>query len=306
MKDYWHFMTKEGDIFTTRGNIHPEGKLLSVGVYCLDDDGERDFLNNKYKKSVDEFGNKWIGKKYPSYVEIGDLGSRVFVPIDDIKLFFNPFSVSNDMRGKMEKTMWGKLINVLERFVPKKDIGFIGSYLIGFPQENSDIDIVVRGVDNLKIIRDNFRNILNELDAYNNLDESRLGISLKKYNSIYSSKNNNFRNMIKNRWPTVRTDEYMTKIRFSIDSKELSLPEIRGSKIKNIEVLGDVIDDLGTNFMPRFFKIKCDNEFYDVLTYFWDYTYCVKNGDKVKIRGNLFQGNNILLCDRRKHGILFY
>ena len=83
------------------------------------------------------------------------------------------------------------------------------------------------------------------------------------------------------------------------------MAESSKKKIKEIVIQGQVIEDIGTNFMPRFFKIKTDAGEYSVITYFWDYTYCVKKNDEVMINGSLFEDNVISLNDRNKHEINF-
>tara|TARA_Y100000310_G_scaffold332096_1_gene407005 strand:- start:1238 stop:2155 length:918 start_codon:yes stop_codon:yes gene_type:complete len=304
MKDCWHFITKDGLIFTTRGNIHPEGFIRAIGLYLPDEKGDRVYSGKKYSKIIDEYGNKWVKEKHPGYVINDDEGTKILVPIKNIDKYFDPFAVSKETREIIRKTKWGKLIIILEKLIPREDIGFIGSYLIGFPTDKSDIDIIIRGLGNLKIIKNKFNNILEELDAKPNLEDYLTKISLEKYYNLYSKEKNDFSKMIENRWATIKTKEYMTKLRFVPKNNEVDFP-IVGKKIKEIEISGKVIDDIGTNIMPRFFNILTEKDKFTVLTYFWDYTYCVKKGDEININGNLFEKNIILINDRDKDGITF-
>lgn len=304
MKDCWHFITKDNLIFTTRGDNHPRGYILSVGLYYPDEKGDREYSGLIYSKKVDEYGDKWVKLICPGYVRKNNLGDQILVPVEDIDKFFDPFLVSQETREIIKRSKWGALIKILEEIIPQEDIGLIGSYLIGFPTMNSDIDIILRGVDNMEKIRNNFKLILKKLNATNDLDNLLKEISLNKYNKLYSPEKNDFSRMIQNRWPTIRTREYVTKLRFVPKEGEIIFPDIK-NKVDEIEIKGEVINDLGTNFMPRFFKIKTETGLYFVLTYFWDYTYCVKKGDNVKVRGFLFDDNIIMINDRKKHGILF-
>ena len=303
MRDCWHFITKEGFIFTTRGFNHPSGFIIAIGLYYPDIGGDRAYLGTNYSKDVDEYGDKWVGKCKPEYIRRDDKGNRILVPLGDIKKYFDPFSVSDEKRDLIKKTRWGNLITTLESFIPKEDIGFIGSYLIGFQTQNSDIDVVIRGIKNLKKIKDNFNLILEKLGATQDLDEHMKRISLEKYNRLYKGKND-FARMIKNRWPTIRTKDYTTKLRFVPRPDEIVFPKIN-NKIKEIKLSGEVIEDIGTNFMPRFFKIKNKDGEYSILTYFWDYTYCVKNGDYVNVVGSLFEDNLVMVNNKDEHGITF-
>lgn len=304
MKDCWHFITKKGFIFTIRGDIHPKGKILSIGIYCLDKKGNREYNGKKYSKKVDEYGEKWVKEFHPEYIIKNDFITQILVPEEDIDKYFNPFEISDEAKEKMKKTKWGNLILVLEELIPKEDIGFIGSYLIGFPTEKSDIDILIRGLDNLRKIKENLDYILRKLNATNDLGESLTKISLEKYYGFYSKDKNNFSKMIKNRWPTIRTPEYMTKLRFTPKDNEIDFPILK-DRLSNIEIKGNVIDDLGINFMPRFFKIKTNQVEYTIVTYFWDYAYCVKKGDEVIVNGDLFENNIIAINNKTNHGVKF-
>jgi len=304
MKDCWHFITKDGFIFTTRGSVHPKEFILSIGVYYPDPNGNREYEGVKYSKRIDEYGEEWIKQYRPEYIVQNESGRQILVPIKDVKKYFDPFKISLEEKDFVRGTKWGKLIETLEKLIPTEDIGFIGSRLIGFPSENTDIDIVIRGVDNLKKIKQNFDIILKQLSATDNIGEALTKISLEKYENLYVKEKNNFSKMIKNRWPTIKTFEYMTKLRFIPREGEIIFPPLK-KKLKEIEIKGRVIEDIGTNFMPRFFKIKADTGEYSVITYFWDYTYCVKKNDKVMINGSLFEDNVISLNNRNKHGINF-
>jgi len=304
MKDCWHFMTKDRFIFTTRGDMHPPGLILSAGVYCPDENGDRTYKGVRYSKKIDEYGEEWIKQKHPEYVVKNESGNRILVPSGEIERYFNPFDIPDKTRKVMKETKWGGLMKIIEELVPKGDIGFIGSYLMGFPTENSDVDMIIRGMENLKRVRENFDYVLNKLNARDNLDEDLTRISLEKYYNLYSNEKNDFSRMIENRWPTIRTPEYMTKLRFVPKDKEVNFPKME-DRLKEIEISGKVVDDIGTNFMPRFFMVKSDDREYTVMTYFWDYTYCVVNGDKIKISGRLFKDDVVAINDRTKHGIIF-
>jgi len=67
--------------------------------------------------------------------------------------------------------------------------------------------------------------------------------------------------------------------------------------LEDLENLGKVTDDFGTNFCPRSFKMKNRDKEYTVATYFWIYQSCVKNGDFVEVYGNLREGDVVTLDD---------
>jgi len=68
MKDCWHFVTKDGLIFTIRGNVHPKGFIRAIGLYFIDKKGNRIYNGESYSKIVDEYGEKWVREKHPEYI----------------------------------------------------------------------------------------------------------------------------------------------------------------------------------------------------------------------------------------------
>lgn len=306
MRDCWHFITRDDLIFTVRGNFHPNGYLRSAGLYFPNKNGKGVYFGKKYSKDVDEFGDKWVEIKHPEHVINDEKGKRIQVPKKDIKRYFDPFDISQDLREFIKTTKWGRLISILEELIPRKDIGFIGSYLIGFPTKDSDIDIIIRGLENLKKIKENFDYILNRLAGVKFLDNHLRGISLKKYHKIYSKRKNDFSRMIDNRWPTIRTKDFMTKLRFVPKENEIKFPVLKNRLKEKFSLKGVVLDDIGTNFMPRFFKVSTKKGNFDVMTYFWDFAYCVEVDDKVDIRGSYDSKNRtLLLSNPKQHGLKF-
>lgn len=304
MIDYSHFVTNDGLIFIARGNNQPISGVRAAAIYRPCQDGSRLFNGQRYKKEVDEFGGLWLGQIRPDYFVDDDLGPHIIVPNQDIRKWFDPFIVLDETRARLRKK-WPDLISEIEGIVPREDIGFIGSYLLGFQNEKSDIDMIIRGLNNLNKIRANFKGISERLNSVSWLDQHRLETSLKKYHSIYSEANNNFSEMIGNRWPTIRTNDFMTKLRFAYkDGEEPKIPSLN-KKVDEIVVEGRVIDDLGVNFMPRVFRLSSGNEEFNVQTYFWDFTYCVKKGDKIKVKASRFEGNSLFICNPSLHGIKF-
>ena len=306
MKDYTHFLTKNQIIFTTRGNTHPKGYIRAAALYLNNKEGTRRLDNLRFDKNVDEFGTKWLYKIEPSYIRNNEYGKYILVPKKDIVCSFNPFSteVQKRVRELLKKSIWEELINNLAELVPLADIGFIGSFLIGFSTEKSDLDVVVKGKKNFKIVKDNFNGLLKSLKAIDKPSEEIIKSSLEKYYKTYDKDENNFLKMMERRWPTIVTKDYMLKIRFSYKEDEVEefVPKI---KQEEIIVEGQVMDDVGTNFMPRSFKLKSRNKEYIVETYFWDFTHCVKNGDNIMVKSYLFDNNLLFLCEPKKHGIKF-
>lgn len=303
MNDHTHFITNDGIIFTTRGDIHPTGFVRAVAVYFPSEKGIKEYNGIKYTKELDEFGEKMKLIK-EKYVIENKTGNYVLVPERDIKKAFDPFLIFKIEREKLKKTIYKSLIEEIEKLVPSEDIGLIGSYLIGFSNEKSDIDLIIRGQYNLSILKREFSKLLSVLQANNDLDETKGKESIERYQKKYNAQYNNFSQMVIRRWPTIRTKEYLTKIRFCYKKEEIQKINIINFK-EEVELKGEVVDDWGTNFMPRTFLLKGESYTFKIVTYFWDYSYCVKRGDFITVKGSLFEDNIILICQPLNHGITF-
>ena len=305
MKDHIHFITKDGFIFTTKGDIHDEQYVRSAALYRASTSGKRELCGINYEKEIDELGTGWLRKAKLDYCVRDEIGPRILVPTKDITDIFDPFSVFEFVKWKTKDTQWKQLVDELEKIFPREDIGFIGSYLIGFPSLDSDLDIVIRGKDNLAIAKQEIDNLRSRLGAVQVLDSWREEVSLKKYHAVFNSDFNDFMEMIKRRWSTIRTSEFMLKLRFAYKYHEIPSPTFRHSQGERT-IIGNVLVDDGVNFMPRVFTLMGnDHKIYQVFTYFWDYSFCVTNGDRVSVKASLFDENKLLLKEPKEHGIRF-
>jgi hypothetical protein len=68
-----------------------------------------------------------------------------------------------------------------------------------------------------------------------------------------------------------------------------------------VTIAGIVIDDTGTSFMPREFRLKVGQKIYDVMTCSWIFHQCVEMHDRVQITG-IFKNQQIIVRDYC-HGI---
>lgn len=308
--DYINFMTKDGTLFTTRGDYHPKGFVRAVPCYRVHKDGERStniLPGKKIKREVDEFGDGWIKSEKPSYVRDFGLGTAIYVPVEDITMIFDPFDVSKENCDYLMSSKYGTLITTLVNLgVPKEDIGVYGSRIAGLENANSDLDLVIRGKDNMLNIKSNISKIHSSVGSTSQISKDQFTKTISKYNNIYNPKINNFESRIHNRWSTIQTDEYMLKLMFvpkSSDSLDMVFPK---KSVSEITLTGEVISDENTCFMPREFKIKCGYKVYSVITYFYHFYFSVKKGDLITIHGSQTNEDSlILLHDRKKHGIKF-
>lgn len=301
MIDHTHFKTIDGLVFTTRGFFHPETSVRAVPVYKPSQDPI--VLN----KSLDEFGDIWLKKEHPSYVQQSIFGQGIFVPNQKIAKIYDPFQRTLEILSKIDDVWSQKIIQtLLDLGIEVNDLGFIGSNLVDTGRKPHDLDLIIRGKENLNQIRQNFHKILCLLGAKNSPNEEYISKSTRRYEEKFNSVHNDFGEMIQRRWPTINIpNKFFGKLRFTYLPEEVPSVRILGKFISEKLLCGEVTDDSGTNFMPRTFSIESQNNKYEALTYFWDYSYCVKKWDRVIIKGSLYDHNFILLNKPKKHGIRF-
>ncbi len=306
---YTNFLTREGILFTAREYYPDIKKIRAVPCYYAHPEGERKsaLLGKSFKQAVDEFGDIWLGKVKPNYLTNTPLGQAILVPISDVSIFLDPF---NNKKAKKEvsKTEFQSVVDTLKNIgIPEEDIGIYGSYLSGLYHKDSDLDIVIRGLDNMAHIKKNMDVIRRALGAFGNLDSKRELRTIEKYKKEYNSKYNDFKEMIARRWSTIRIgDKYKLKLMFNYKDGEKPLNLIPNRFDQEISMGGVVVDDIGTCFMPRHFTIQNKQGNFKVITYFYNFYFAVKNGDIVNIFGKLSEDKStILINDRRMHGIKF-
>ncbi len=310
LNDCTHFITKDNIIFTVRGFSHLLNAIRAIPLYVADSAGTRKskFTDKTFTRAVDEFGDNWLYKVKPAYLEKTKLGRAILVPREDIIQTFDPFNLPQETKDEISKTKFAPVLLALKEIgIKDEDIGFIGSYLVGLQNGNSDIDILIRGIQNMQKVKENMNFLRKKIGAVGFLDEKRKTATLNRYNNVYNFERNDFEPMLSRRWSTIRIgDEIMLKLLFSYKKEEFSeglLPdELRGETY----IEGRVINDDGVCFMPRHFIIENEKGMFRVLTYFWHFYYCVKKGDKVGIFGSLSKdGTCIVLHNRKLHGVKY-
>lgn len=308
--DHTHIITKNRDIFTVRG-FNFDKKIFGVPIYFKTESnnlGCRIYKNTLYEKFIDEYAERYFNL-YPKLVVKTNYGIRIKIPERNILKTFDPFSNFSKIYNNINKKIYKKIIDGLKIFISPKDIGFIGSRLIGFSTKDSDLDIVIRGMDNYQAIKSNFKKYLSCIGAQSAITQQQYDKSIKKYEYLFNKKYNDFGCMILNRWPTVYIPhKVFYKLRFTYNPQKddfFRAPQI--NNLKEGQLAGKVIEDIGVAFMPRRFKIlNSVGKIYTIITYFWDFSYCVSTGDQVNIKGSIDYNKNIIVIkDRRNHGIKF-
>jgi hypothetical protein len=133
-------------------------------------------------------------------------------------------------------------------------------------------------------------------------------LTARKVEQLWKSfnlKRNSFYLFAKNCWSAIQiTDNLLMTIRFAYKENEVPPNPVNASKLGEIVVKGEVIEDWGTNFIPREFLLQDElNKIYKIVTYFWAFQGVPKIGDVVKVWGTLLENESIIVVDNLSHGI---
>jgi predicted nucleotidyltransferase len=276
-----YFIDTKGDIYIVRGYLHPEGLVRAQLIYKKDSDGERVRSN---------------GERYNKMV----IDIICYLPANEICEYFKP--QDNPIRQKLDG-IWLKLYQEVNKYVPEQDIGIFGSTLLDFPITR-DVDFIIYGVNNCKILKENIAKIKNALGV-SGISTDHIEYQTKKFSASHSLETNSLTETLANKWCSIQIAPGISNtLMFGYKPEEVTNLLIADDQAgQNTVIEGEVIDDIYTNFCPRIFSIKTElDQIYSVKTYYWAYHSCVKIGDHVIIFGKSIDNNTILL-NEYEHGI---
>src|SRR3989344_4995610 len=303
--DLHYLIDRFGFIFITEGYYHPPKIVRSRLTYFPDPFGKIYIQGKSYSKFYGS--NRNLKKIVPvEYVNNSSPdGSGCFVPIKNIYQILDP------RLGLKENPHLETIITSLTDIGIncQGNIGVIGSYLLRANNDDSDIDIVIYGKENAKILLSNYKNLKlkHSWTCPTNDDIQRRAIKYKK-NYNLTIKENLLLNSIRKR----------SRLDFRLPNGKIIgfhcvyLPEeippnpIKSNQHKDdeIEFTGKILSDIESCFMPRVYLVhhNQNNKKYSVITYMWRFWVAADQGDNVLVRGKLIDDYTILLSDHI-HGV---
>lgn len=252
--------------------------------------------------SPDENGDRWNNElklNYNKVVENNHL--PVFLDYKNIIRLYKPREFFSKQYSHLQG-IWKKIADsFIQIGIPKEDVGIFGSCLLGFDIKK-DIDFVIYGFSNYKILRKNIEKI-RKLTRTKKITKEHIKYQIKTHGTKYS-KENSFFKLFSNKWSSLQiAPGILTTIRFVY--KENEIPDLAKKTFnftgKEAIIIGEVVEDMHTNFVPRVFKVKSENKVYIASTYFWIFQSCVKRGQIVELKGYL--KDNLIILSKFSHYI---
>lgn len=301
LPDHTHFTLADGVILTTRGHHHPDNAVRSVGLY------KPVKPHQNCQKQVDEFSNDWMRASHPEYIHATKFGSLTLVPTDDIAVIHDPFRRTEQIQNAITDKLPLQVVEAVRQLVPVKDIGFIGSHLLHLGRPPHDLDLLVRGLEHMRRVRSSFPALLAGIGAEDAPPEAIVARYTARLHTKYNAQYNDFRTLQARRWPTIHfPGKLFCKLRFTYKPDEVPEFEDPGLPTGHKTLVGQVVDDEGTCFMPRQFTLATSSGTKVVQTYFWEFSYSVRSGDVVSVRAAEYSdGKTLMLTHPKQHGIRF-
>ncbi|MCF8885215.1 MAG: hypothetical protein L4877_05440 [Aigarchaeota archaeon] len=134
-----YYVMVRGNIFAVKGVLHPDWGVIAIPTYIRSSGGYRRIRS--YRESI-----TYLQTNYPEYLVKLDFTGQVtpVVPLEDVENVYNPleFHESSTEAGVDACT----LKNMIESMVDV-DVGVSGSILLKLDDKDSDIDLVVYGLE---------------------------------------------------------------------------------------------------------------------------------------------------------------
>ena len=155
----------EGIIFAVKGNIHPPTHVIAYPKYIPN--GER----KGYKKLSSLTDSiSFLRGKFPEYLRFDPIFNDTLaeVPKTRIKRLYSPqkflqLLLTKNNLNSVEKDSidFAKLI-CESASIPLSSLGISGSVMVGLHKEDSDIDLIVYGVEECKVVYNALKKLSNE------------------------------------------------------------------------------------------------------------------------------------------------
>lgn len=150
------YRLKDKNIFYAKGITHPPGYVVSFPKYVVDLSGDRISSDGiRYSKLAtlsDEY--RYVLSRYGKYIRFDKFFCRevVLIPLNDIEHVYNPIEKAEEFLDVIPKDAVLRdvkdMVYDIVTSTGVKDIGVSGSVLIDLYRDDSDIDIVVYGLQN--------------------------------------------------------------------------------------------------------------------------------------------------------------
>jgi predicted nucleotidyltransferase len=293
--------TVEGLFFAVKGVYHPPGFTIAYLRYVPDTKGRRRRNGKRYTRLYDLVHTEDILKQnYPHYLNCIERKSLILqsVPNKSILRIFDPRKRLKEIKENPESGLHRTIVKLTESLqnkgVPSEAMGVSGSVLIDLAGPDSDVDIIVYGMEEGQ-------------KAFDSLIELR-----RETNWVTAYDEENVKEVVRSRWADSGLDlnrfgslEIRKILHGRVDDKDyffrlLRLPDKVGAEEKSrplgiVSLRATITDVMGAIYAPCSYVIE-DCEYLDscelpiaseLLSYRGKFTEQAEEGNRVEARGTL-------------------
>ena len=293
--------TVDGLFFAVKGVHHPPGLTIAYLRYMPNPKGERVSNGRRYERLYDlEQTEDILRRNFPQYLNRIEKKSLTLQSVPS-KYVFRRYDPREKLReiiekpeGDLQKTIAKLTESLQNKGVSSKAMGVSGSLLINLAGSDSDVDLIVYGMENGRKAYESLRELRRETDWISAYDEE------------------NVTRVVWSRWADSGLDltklgppEIKKILQGRVDSRDyffrlLKLPqeveiEDQSRPLSVVRLIARITDAEGAIYAPCRYLIK-DCEYMDsrgvpiasqLLSYRGKFTEQAEKGDLVEVRGTL-------------------
>ncbi|MHA2227856.1 MAG: nucleotidyltransferase domain-containing protein [Candidatus Thorarchaeota archaeon] len=315
----YFIVTKDNHIFEVKGIVHPKDRIIAYLRYAPSDIGERSSIEGqRYRKIYSLLEREeYLTQNNPKYLWFDQSHDRILqtVPLEEIDIILNPVDALNQLRdlGAHLTPLQILSISIAEELVNRtgiewKDIGLTGSQLVGLASPESDIDLVVYGSKQGKLLHSTLSRNKN------------LILGLSRYSGQSLHRHTEFRWGKQKKWIGVLTDIESRKVLQGLFKKRDFFIRVVKLYEKSSFNYGDftyrnlgekvvncvILDDVNSIFTPCEYIVECSDNpnLVKFVSYRGRFTEHVEKGMVVEARGRLESVMNLQSSERHLQLVL--
>ncbi len=308
-KDY--IETEEGFLFCVIGSIHPADRAIAYLKYISDSQGKWNRGQKSFKRVMDQYSVENLEEtikvleKHPEYLyESSEWDTKISaVPDKKISKHFRPDEKLRCLFDKKDlDSLQRKCLDIVEFLSANSEIsldsfGVTGSILLDMHQSFSDIDIVVYGSQESRIVKKTLLQSFEDESLLNRLGSKYVENWCKRKAESYPVSYEEARFFNERRWDR---GIYKDKEFSILPVKKCSeVSEDYGDRVfkteGTIKIEATISNASESLFLPSVYHLKNVNvdkgkkldDIRTVVSYDWFYSDIAREGEKVKARGKL-------------------
>ncbi len=290
-------ITVDGLIFEVKGVLHPRNRIIAYLRYVPT---TNDSISGYRKVYALDEREAFLQDNYPSYLWFSEPHGRIVqsIPNDRIKSMFDPVDCLKNLRVSDEtiSDLEQASVNLATRLVEAtgiewSDIGITGSQLVGVAREDSDIDLVVYGLDTCRRFYSNLSGSFTSITGI----EHYSGSLLDAHVSFRWGAHENLRSVLRGIEQAKLLQGLFEGYHFFV--RLVKTPEdfdyvyddfsyqMKGQQL----VSGRVIDDSESIFTPCEYSVDCDDlpSLRKLVSYRGRFTEHITKGETFEAHGRL-------------------